>query len=147
MALAWSDNSNAPFFVLNGPKLAKILKFDQAQKLLFPAELHTYSHFRKNRKFWFQFRNYFFAPRRAFLMEYFYPRNVVAYPLGKQVQSSEAFSFLRINSAKILNAYFPVQIHFSALCVGSSTSLFLLRRTTKYQTSYRNIISMALLIF
>ena len=44
----------------------------------------NYCHFRENRRFRFQFMNCFFAPRRAFLVKYFYPRTVIMYALGKK---------------------------------------------------------------
>ena len=40
MTLALSDDFNAPSFVFNGPKLVRLVKFDQAQKWLFPAKLY-----------------------------------------------------------------------------------------------------------
>ena len=86
-------------------------------------------------------------PSWSFLADSFFPTSLVAYLLRKKLRSSEAFLFLRHNSAKILNAHFPIQIHFSAICVGSLALFFDLRRTIEYQASYRNVISMTLTTF
>ena len=55
-----------------------------------------------------------------------------------KIWSPWAFSFLGNNSAQISNAHFPIQINFSALCVGSLT-FFGLKRTAKCQAPYRTL--------
>ena len=71
--------------------------------------------------------NFYFGPRISFLLMSF-PQQFGSVPTGKKLRPSEAFSFLRNNSAKILNAHFPIHIHFSALYVGSLTLFFGLRK-------------------
>ena len=90
-------------------KIGEDIEVDQAQKWVLTAELWS---FLQKSKISISVYDCFFVPQRAFLVKPFYPRTLVAYTLGKKIRSPEAFSFLRNNSAKILNAHFPCKFTF-----------------------------------